>query len=192
MTTSAPFLSLMQRIFILYLYSVRIRVFLFLILFLPIVYRAVVSNLAQAMDMLPSLLRPLNPFFFHALFDYIFVWSILDKVSLLKPSSSHLLYTLLSAPDSTSLYGHFFVFVERNQSHLIVVLVSNKVDAAVILLQVHHLFHKYPQCIRLFHRFPLSRDFLPLPQWFCPSPNLFPNNYNTYTCSQTVLSPSPH
>src|SRR5699024_8283572 len=125
-----------------YLYSVRIRVFLFLILFLPIVYRAVVSNLAQAMDMLPSLLRPLNPFSFHALFDYIFVWSILYKVALLKPSSSHLLYTFLSASDSTILYGHFFVFVERNQSHQIVVLVSNKVDAAVILLQVHHLFHR--------------------------------------------------
>src|SRR5699024_3255633 len=103
MTTPTPFLSLMQRIFILYLYSVRIRVFLFLILFLPIVYRAVVPNLPQAMDMLPSLLRPLNPFSFRALFYYIFVWSILDMVALLQPSSSRLLSTLLSAPDSTIL-----------------------------------------------------------------------------------------
>src|SRR5699024_1683714 len=139
----------------LYLYSVRIRVFLFLILFLPIVYRAVVSNLAQAMDILPGLLMPPCPFFFLALFFYIFVCSILYMFALLKASSIHLLYTFLSVPDSTILYGRFFVFVERNQSHHIVVLVSNKVNAAVILLQVHHLFHKYPQCIRLFHRFPL-------------------------------------
>src|SRR5699024_5932949 len=103
MTTPTPFLSLMQRIFILYLYSVRIRVFLFLILFLPIVYRAVVSNLAQAMDMLPSLLRPLNPFSFHALFDCMFESSILGKDDILKPSSNHLLHILLSVPDNTIL-----------------------------------------------------------------------------------------
>src|SRR5699024_12460223 len=111
MTTPTPFLSLMQRIFILYLYSVRIRVFLFLILFLPIVYRAVVSNLAQAMDMLPSLLRPIDHFFFHALFDYIFVWFILVKVALLKASSSNFIYTLLSVTDSYKLYHHFFLFL---------------------------------------------------------------------------------
>src|SRR5699024_12687766 len=103
------FISFMLLIFIIYLSSISIRVFLFLILFLPIVYRDVVSNLAQAMDMLPSLLRPLNHFYFHALFNYIFVWSILDKVALLNPTSSHLLYTLLSAPNSTIQYVHFYV-----------------------------------------------------------------------------------
>src|SRR5699024_990681 len=103
MTTPTPFLSLMQCIFILYLYSVRIRGFQFLILFLPIVCRAGVSTLVQAMDMLQDLLRLRNPFFSHALFDCMFESSILGKDDFLKPSSNHLLHTLLSAPDNTIL-----------------------------------------------------------------------------------------